>query len=127
MLIAYRRHLKKCDHRTEGRAYRRCRCPIWADGFLGQPAIRKSLDTRDWEKAQDKIREWEADGEMSSADADEPITIEQVKNEFIADAEARKLKDATIARFQIIFRQLLAFSNGEGRRFLKELDTKTLM
>jgi hypothetical protein len=29
------RHLKTCDHIGDGRRYRRCRCPIWVDGFLG--------------------------------------------------------------------------------------------
>ena len=60
MLTAYRRHIKTCAHRSDARKYRRCRCPIWADGFIGREEIRKSLDTRDWEKAQGIVREWEA-------------------------------------------------------------------
>jgi hypothetical protein len=34
MLTIFRRHLKRCEHRAEGRKYRRCKCPLWADGFL---------------------------------------------------------------------------------------------
>ena len=34
MLTTYRRHKKDCAHRAEGRKYRRCKCPIWVDGFL---------------------------------------------------------------------------------------------
>ena len=43
MLTAYRRHLKNCRRRDEGRSYRNCRCPIWVDGILGGAEIRESL------------------------------------------------------------------------------------
>jgi hypothetical protein len=57
MLTLYRRHRKNCDHRNAGRTYRRCRCPIWVDGFIGNQEIRKSTDLRDWDKAQILVRE----------------------------------------------------------------------
>jgi integrase/recombinase XerD len=126
MLTTYRRHLKDCNHRKEGRKYRRCRCPIWADGFLGDQEIRKSLDTRDWEEAQEKIRNWEADGEQSKEDRDEPLTVERAKDDFLADAEARQLKDKTVYKYRLLFRQLEEFCKKEGIRYLKELDTATL-
>jgi len=126
MLTTYRRHLKDCEHRNEGRKYRRCRCPIWADGFLARHEIRKSLGTRDWEKGQDMIRQWEVAGELPAGNGSEPMTIEQAKTEFLADAEARKLKNSTIDRHRILFRQLEQFAKTEGMRYLKELDTQTL-
>ena len=43
MLTIYRRHKKSCEHRSEGREYRRCRCPLWVDGFLGGKDVRQSL------------------------------------------------------------------------------------
>ena len=33
MLTIYRRHRRNCSHRSEGRGYRRCLCPIWVDGM----------------------------------------------------------------------------------------------
>jgi hypothetical protein len=42
-------------------------CHSVFDGFIGGQEIRKSLDMREWEKAQDKIREWEAAGEMPAS------------------------------------------------------------
>ncbi len=62
MLVLYRRHRKNCLHRREGRAYRRCHCPIWVDGVIGGQEIRKSLDLRDWQKANAKIQAWETEG-----------------------------------------------------------------
>lgn len=126
MLTIYRRHRRDCEHREEGRKYRRCRCPIWADGFLSGHEIRKSLDTRDWEKAQDTIREWEANGQEIVDSKEQPLTIERAKEDFLADAVARNLKHKTIYKYRLLFRQLEAFAQAGGIRFLKELDTPTL-
>lgn len=126
MLTTYRRHLKTCKHRSEGRKHRHCRCPIWADGFIAGQEIRKTLRTRDWEKAQSMIRNWESEGAPPGHREREATTIEQAKTEFLADGEARKLKDSTLDRYRIIFRQLEAFAAIKGIRFVKELDTPTL-
>lgn len=126
MLTTYRRHRKDCAHRNSGRKYRRCRCPIWADGFIGRLEIRKSLGTRDWDEAQKIIREWEAAGALPIRRDEQPITIEQATSEFIADAEARNLKDKTVYKYRLLFHQLIEFSQNHGIRFLKELDPATL-
>src|SRR5580704_17451747 len=126
MLTIYRRHRKDCEHRNEGRKYRRCRCPIWADGFLSGQEIRKSLETRDWEKAQDMIREWEAKGVQETKSQSLHATISQATEEFLSDAEARNLHDRTVYKYRLLFRHLKAFAETRGLRFLKELDTSTL-
>jgi integrase/recombinase XerD len=125
MLTTYRRHRQACEHRTEGRKYRRCRCPIWVDGFLGDLEIRQSLATGDWEKAQQTIRAWEAAGEQIG-EKTEPITIKQATDEFLADAQARKLNERTIYKYRFLFDRLTTFADLEGVRFLKQLDTATL-
>jgi len=123
MLTTYRRHLKTCKHQSEGRKYRRCRCPIWVDGFIGDQEIRKSLNMRDWEKAQDTIREWEAASELPAPEDNAPMTIEELKKQYLDDAEkGRKLKASTVERYRIIFRQLEAFGRAKGLRYVKELD-----
>ena len=126
MLTTYRRHRRDCAHRSEGRKYRRCRCPIWVDGFLAGREIRNSLNTADWQKAQDFVREWEAGGQEPVNTKSEPLTIEKAKVDYLADAEARKLKDATIDKHRILLRQLEEFAAKEGIRYLKELDTPML-
>ncbi len=126
MLTAYRRHRKDCAHRNAGRKYRRCRCPIWADGFIGRQEIRKSLGTRDWDEAQKIVRQWEAAGALSIQQCEQPITVEQAKQEFLADAEARNLKDKTVYKYRLLLRQLIEFAQPQGVRFLKELDPATL-
>src|SRR3984893_9664422 len=128
MLTTYRRHKKDCAHRAEGRKYRRCKCPIWVDGFLAGQEIRKSLNTDDWQKAQDDVREWEAKGALPLVigAGDEPVTIEQAKTDFLADAEPRKLTPSSVYRYTMLFRQVEQFTKSKGIRYLKELDTPPL-
>jgi integrase len=122
MLTIYRRHTQSCPHRREGRKYRRCRCPIWVDGFLSGKEIRKSLELRSWEKAQAFVRDWEAEGAV--ADEEPPISVNEACEDFIADAEARKLSEATIYKYSLLFRQLRDFGDDRGVRYLDEFDIR---
>jgi integrase/recombinase XerD len=126
MLAVYRRHVKNCAHRAEGRKYRRCRCPLWADGFLGRQEIRKSLDTCNWEKAQGIIREWEAGGTDPQEPQPEPVTIAQAWEDFLEDAKARMLEPPTVYKYDLLSRQMKAFAENCGLRFLRELDLPML-
>jgi len=51
---------------------------------------------------------------------DEPVTIVQAITEYLADAEARELADATIYKLDIFFRkQFLAWCKVEGYNLLR--------
>ena len=127
MLTIYRRHRKDCEHRNDGRTYRRCRCPIWADGFIGNEEIRKALDTADWQKAQDTVRDWEADGQRKTQQATpEPVTIAEAWQEFISDAEARNLSASTIRKYELLSRTMQQFMTSRGYRFLIQIDVPAL-
>jgi integrase/recombinase XerD len=126
MLTAYRRHRKGCARRSAGRKYRRCRCPIWADGLLEGQEIRKSIWTRDWDEAQKTIREWEVSGDLSMRREVQPMTVAQATEEFLADTEVRNLKHKTIYKYGLTFRQLMKFGERHGIRYVNEFDRKTL-
>ena len=126
MLNIYRRHRKDCKHRLEGRKYRRCHCPIWVDGFLGDHEIRKATGFWDWAKAQALVREWEAEGQPTQEPKVEPITIKEACEEFVQDAVARKLREKTVYKYRLLFRRLQNFAQDCGLRFLKELDPAAL-
>ena len=127
MLTIFRRHVKRCEHRGTGRKYRRCRCPVWADGFLGAEEIRESLKTRNWEAAQETVRKWEADGRRGpNAEAKGKITIQDATAEFLADAEARKLRPPTLYKYRLLFSRLLDFARDKGLRYVQELDLSRL-
>src|SRR3974390_1711277 len=103
MLTIYRRHRKDCPHGSDGRKYRRCRCPIWVDGFLAGHDIRKSLDVADWEKAQDIVREMEAT--ESEVRTSAPFTIQLAGEKFLTDAKARQLGEGTVYKYRLLFKQ----------------------
>jgi integrase/recombinase XerD len=125
MLTIFRRHQKNCEHREAGRKYRRCRCPIWVDGFLNGVEIRKSLELRDWEKAQLTIREWEAVG-TDTGQRQQSVPIEQACEQFLADAEARRLRESTLKKYRVLLNQLRAFAGDRGCRFMEQLDLQPL-
>ncbi|MCI0348705.1 MAG: site-specific integrase [Acidobacteriales bacterium] len=122
MLTIYRRHTKACAHREQGRTYRRCRCPIWADGFIGGEEIRRSLRLRDWQKASEKAREWEAEDKVVEREKPEPTTVRAACDSFEADAKARGLREPTLYKYHLLFRQLQEFCGSVGVLFIEEID-----
>ena len=140
MLTAYRRHKETCAHRgchrnlcavagtdTDRRPVKcaACRCAIWVQGFLGDQEIRKSLGLRDWQKAQEKLREWERAG-APAKQTGEAVSIEAAEKQFLARCEAEKLKKSSVDRYRILFRELDRFAANEGFRFLKQIDVPAL-
>lgn len=121
MLNIYRRHKRNCKHRGEGREYRRCRCPIWVDGSLAGQEIRKSLNERNWQKAQEAVREWEADEEISEA----PIPLSAAWDNLIADLEARNLSAGTIRKYTLLRRQMTAFAENLGLTLISQFNLDT--
>src|ERR1700694_4362706 len=98
MLTIYRRHRKDCEHKSDGRKYRRCRCPIWVDGILGEGRVVRSGGPRDWIRALELSRQWEVEGReaLKNSTAPDPITVVIATEEFVADAKARELNERTI-------------------------------
>jgi len=84
---------------SEGRSYRNCRCPIWVDGILGGAEIRESLKVRDWQRAQEIIREWEIENRSISQLTRK--SAQEAWKEFLADIEARKLNDSTARKYNV--------------------------
>jgi integrase len=74
---------------------------------------------RDWTKAQQRVREIEAEG---FAGASESPTITDACDRFIADAEARQLREPTIYKYRLLFRQLQEFANANGLVFISDFN-----
>lgn len=121
MLRVYRRHNPaRCSH-TE-RTWRRCSCPLWADGTLAGKRYHKTLKTRNWDAAQKKVQRLEADGREQS----EQKRIFDATESFIRDAEARGLRPPSVYKYKLLFKQLNDFATAEGLRYLTECDVDTL-
>lgn len=125
MLTIYRRHRRGCAHRRQGRKYRRCQCPVWADGFLGGREVRRTLGLRDWARAQDVVRRWEAENRQT-VEQPQPVSIGQATETFLMDAKARKLNEATLYKYELLFRRLKDFTDRMGYDLLRDLDVDAL-
>ncbi|MFY9937838.1 MAG: tyrosine-type recombinase/integrase, partial [Silvibacterium sp.] len=87
--------------------------------------MRESLKLRDWQRAQEMIRQWEAE-DRRTRHQEQQITIKDAHAKFIADAEARKLNESTLYKYRLLFRQLDAFAEMYKLQFLAQLDLDTL-
>lgn len=124
MLIIYRRHRRARPHREKGRKYRHCQCPIWVDGMLNSKEIRESLKLRDWQRAQNRVREWEAEDRRILPP--ERKTLSDCWVEFLADVEARKLDDSTIRKYKTLKRQMEEFAGKNALEFGDEFDLSSV-
>jgi integrase len=128
MLTLYRRHLKRCS-KADDRYWKRCTCPMWVEGTANGTYIRRSLQTASWERAQGLALEIESadDPKAVPAKKEDPVTIQQAVDEYLADAKARDLAESTLDKLETIFRkQFLAWAKAEGHTLLRELDLRAI-
>ncbi len=128
MLTLYRRHLKRCS-KAGDRYWKRCTCPMWVEGTVNGAYIRRSLQTASWERAQNLAQEIESadDPKASPAKKEEPVTIKQAVDQYLADARARNLAESTLSKLETIFKkQFLVWAKAEGYTLLRELDLRAV-
>jgi hypothetical protein len=101
VLTVFRRHIKSCKHRS--RRFRGCQCPLWAEGRLRGEIVRQSLDLRNWEAAQKLVRSWEIDGNHVVP------SVAQAGERIVADMRARGLSEDSVAKFERLKDELVAF------------------
>lgn len=126
MLTIYRRHRKDCEHKAAGRTYRRCKCPLWADGLVGKTDIRKSLGVTDWNRAIEITRQWETEKAVMPEGDEGPATIAAATLAFETEAISRGLRERTVYKYKLLFRQLKEFATAQGIAYLKQLDVPML-
>jgi site-specific recombinase XerD len=98
------------------------------EGKLGKDFLRQSLDTQNWALAQQRVSEAEARGSWDNPDEAQSIAVADAVAEFENDAENnRRLNQSTLKKYTLMFKQLKAFAAHKGIRYLKELDTPTLL
>lgn len=110
MIRIYRRHLQTCPHTSE--LERRCKCPIHAEGKLGDERVKPhSLNLTSWEAAAKKVREWEAAG---TTKATPRIKLTEAVARYKADCEARKLSPATQHKISVLLKALQTYADLHG-------------
>ena len=128
--MVYRRHYKHCPHRGEARRYWRCRCPIWFDARIKGRRVHKSMQSVDWEQAQDLAQVWIQKGDSTAqvhppqgTPEEELISLDRAWESFLAQAKMRKLRLATISsKYDLLRRRMQEFAAKCGLGLLKDFN-----
>lgn len=125
MLTLYRRHSRDCQHFSKRRNSPRtkgCDCPLWVQGSLGGEYVRESLNITSWEAASEKVRAWEASGEIGVVKRNVPNVKEAVQK-FLEDATARNLKPESVKKIRdVVERRFLGYCANKGFKLLRQVD-----
>jgi hypothetical protein len=120
MLNLYRRHVRKCPN--DSRDSLRCQCPIWMDWTSGDTRLHKSLEIRDWQAAQRRARDMEADGisQYVGNNGTGALTVKKATEDFETD-QNNILKPPTLKLYRILFGRLNEYCRQHDYVFLKQL------
>ena len=121
MLTIWRRHTAACPHRAKGRAYLKCSCPLWADGYVdGKRILRQSLETRDFARARKRAVELESPDRRIFKPVAEAVMA------FIDHCESESLRTSTVRKYRNTLTQLQAFCAGRSIDTIGELTADRL-
>lgn len=102
---------------------------MWVEGTVNGSYLRRSLQTASWERAQGLAHEIESadDPKAVPEKKEQPVAIQQAVDEYLADAKARDLAEATLYKLDLIFKkQFLTWTKAEGYTLLRELDLRAV-
>src|SRR5713101_8515849 len=74
--------------------------------------VRKSLGTRSWERGTQIIREWEDSSNV------ENVTLDTASAKFISDAESRHITRDTLAKYRLLFRDMIQWFGKKEIRYI---------
>jgi hypothetical protein len=124
MLTIYRRHGKACPHHS--RTYRRCSCPIWIQGTLGNQSIRQAMDLTSWDAAETIVDEPRKAGKIG-AEGQKKKTPREAVELYLRDGEARHLREGTIILYrQILLQTFVPWCELEGIKDLRHVDVENM-
>jgi integrase len=80
--------------------YRRCKCPVWVLGTLAGRPLRKSLDTVNWQIAEERVLELESDRKTAK------VSVKDACERFYVDCKARGLGAAQLGKYKLLTDEL---------------------
>ena len=121
-MILWRRHLPECPVKNR-EEMRECSCPIFKEWRIAGKRYRKSMKTRNYQKALAIVRQEEIAGikQLTTSPA-----IKDACDKYLEDALARDLKEPTLYKFRLLFRQLQDFAGDKGLVFISDLNLDNL-
>lgn len=104
-MVIYRRHKSTCKHKAN-RISKQCRCALWCKGTLEGKPYQRSLKTRNFERAEQIVKDIEQNGAKSQK---KEKGILEAFMAFIAECEARNLAGGTLRRYRALSNRLKIF------------------
>ncbi len=83
--------------------YRRCTCPLWVVGSIDGRRVRQALDTRNWKHAEELVLAM-----LGEDHVPEKVTVTIAAERFLDDCRSRGLGKQTIAKYELLTREMIA-------------------
>lgn len=125
MFTIFRRHGTRCAHKS--RRYRRCACPIWIEGSIGDEKVRRqSLNLTSWEAAEEYVRESNRAGKLGGT-VFKQTTIAEAVDLYLQDVIAR-VRASTVRLHRVLLKDhFLPWCASGGFLYLKQIDVKAMI
>ena len=112
----WRRHTSKCPNRDKGRAWLKCGCPLWADGYRdGIRIFRVSLGTRDLSRARVKAAALEESDTLGSKPFRDAVEAYLANCQHMVESVQRNYRNR-------LANHLAPFCEGLGIEYVHQLD-----
>jgi integrase len=119
MIILWRRHIPGCPVKNR-EEMRECSCPIFKEWRVNGRRFRKSMKTKNYQKALSIIRQEELTGVKKTTTSPK---VMDACDKYLLDTTARGLKEPTLYKFRLLFRQLQDFSAEQGIVFISDFNS----
>ena len=119
MIIPWRRHVAGCPLKNR-EEMRECSCPIFKEWRVNGRRFRKSMKTKNYQKALSIVRQEELTGVKKTRTSPE---VKDACDKYLLGATARGLKEPTLYKFRLLFRQLQDFSAEQGIVFISDFNS----
>ena len=121
------------------RSWKKCSCPIYASGTLGEAFKRKNTERPSWEDAKAVVRVWEVadawDAPIppakpvplvpepdASVTGDTPgITIADATENFLSNRQNRGIEIPTLRKYRTFVKQFREYCDSRGYAYLQQL------
>jgi integrase/recombinase XerD len=121
----YRRHGPRCRFfgTEDAPSKTNCRCPIYMDEGGRNKGARKSMGTRDWARAESRLKKT-----LEVKEEGKPVVIvDDACEAFLSDCRRRNLKPSTLRGYEKTLQYLGEFCRAEGLRLIMEVNQATLL
>src|SRR5713226_2710064 len=121
----YRRHGTKCRYHETADAFSKtnCRCPIYVDGGARGKDARKSMKTRDWARAESRLRKMQE----AKEDGKPVATVVAACDAFLSDCRRRNLKPNTLRSYEKTLQHLRDFCASQDVGLIAEVNQGVLL